>query len=76
MKNNKLNPISPELGIGDKFGLGIQVFKIESSKVVAADHSKTRQAIKNIENPTREKPNVPIPKKAAKKLPSIEHHKD
>ena len=47
----------------DQFGLGIQVFKIESSKVVQDDRSKQRKAIKNIENPTFTKSSAPITKK-------------
>jgi hypothetical protein len=57
----------------DGFGLGIQVFKIQSVKNMETDFkSKNRTAIKNIENPAQtnqyKAPTVPKPKK----LPSLE----
>lgn len=56
----------------DGFGLGIQVFKIESVKNMDSNFkSKNRTAIKNIENPTQntqfKAPIVPKPKM----LPSL-----
>lgn len=56
----------------DGFGLGIQVFKIESVKNMDSNFkSKNRTAIKNIENPTQttqlKAPIIPKPKK----LPSL-----
>ncbi len=58
--------------MSDGFGLGIQVFKIESVKNIDSGFkSKNRTAIKNIENPTQttnyKPPIVPKPKK----LPSL-----
>ena len=54
----------------EEFGLGIQVFKIESSKVTQDDRSKQRKIIKNIENPVFTKPSVIVAKKP-NVLPSL-----
>jgi len=72
MKNHN-NQFKQEPSSGmDGFGLGIQVFKIESVKNMDSNFkSKNRTAIKNIENPAQtsqfKPPTVPKPKK----LPSL-----
>jgi hypothetical protein len=63
MKNSdKKAGSQPAMFSADQFGLGIQVFKIESSKLANDDKNK-RKAIKNIENPAFTKSSAPIPKK-------------
>lgn len=71
MKNHNQFKQDPTPSL-DGFGLGIQVFKIESAKNMDANcKSRNRTAIKNIENPIQSsiiKPSI-IPK--PKKLPTI-----
>lgn len=60
----------------DMFGLGIQVFKIESKKQIIGNTKsvgKVRQEIKIIENPKKvvNVPPLPKPKKISAVLPSI-----
>ena len=60
----------PMASSADEFGLGIQVFKIQSSKISNEDNSKPRKAIKNIENPGFVKSSAPLAKKP-QVLPSL-----
>lgn len=75
--NNKMKNLNNQFKqdtslTSDGFGLGIQVFKIESVKNIDNNNkSKNRTAIKNIENPNQthnfKPPLLPKPKK----LPSL-----
>ena len=72
MKNHNNQFKQDPSNMADGFGLGIQVFKIESVKNIDNSFkSKNRTAIKNIENPAQtnsfKPPLIPKPKK----LPSL-----
>lgn len=61
IKANSHSQISPL----EEFGLGIQVFKIDSTKAAEQDRRKPRQMMKHIENPmqktvanTQKKPHI------------------
>lgn len=58
----------------EEFGLGIQVFKIESNKLLDGDRQNQRRAIKNIENPAFVKAAV-FPVKKPQVLPSLSTEK-
>lgn len=60
MKNNgkRGNMLEQSAPNFEQFGLGIQVFKIESNKNVEGDQSNQRKMFKNIENPNFAKPNA------------------
>ncbi len=69
-QNNQFKQ-DPSSGM-DGFGLGIQVFKIESVKNMDSNFkSKNRTAIKNIENPIQPINNKPPLMPKPKKLPSL-----
>lgn len=70
MKNHNSQLKQDSISGMDGFGLGIQVFKIESVKNMDANFkSKNRTAIKNIENPVQstqyKAPIIPKPKRLA-----------
>jgi hypothetical protein len=72
MKNHNNQLRQDSSSMADGFGLGIQVFKIESVKNIDNSFkSKNRTAIKNIENPAQttnfKPPLMPKPKR----LPSL-----
>jgi hypothetical protein len=72
MKNHN-NQFKQDLSSGlDGFGLGIQVFKIESAKNMDSHFkSKNRTAIKNIENPVQPSNFKPPMAPKPRKLPSM-----
>lgn len=72
MKNHNNQPKQDVSISSDGFGLGIQVFKIESVKNMDNGFkSKNRTMMKNIENPNQTpNPKVPLVPKP-KKLPSL-----
>ncbi len=72
MKNQN-NQFKQDVSSGmDGFGLGIQVFKIESVKNMDSNFkSKNRTAIKNIENPIQTNNLKPPIMPKPKKLPSL-----
>ena len=72
MKNHN-NQFRPDpSSMADGFGLGIQVFKIESVKNIDNGFkSKNRNAIKNIENPTQTNSFKPPLMPKPKRLPSL-----
>jgi hypothetical protein len=76
MKNNHKASSQPQMASSvDQFGLGIQVFKIENSKLTATeDKNKQRKAIKQIENPNFSR-NIPSATKKPHVLPSLSTEK-
>lgn len=54
----------------EEFGLGIQVFKIQSTKAIDSNPPKPKKITKNIENPIFEQPTVQTVKRA-QMLPSL-----
>ncbi len=73
MKNHNNQFRQDAHSIPEGFGLGIQVFKIESIKNIDQSlKAKNRNAIKNIENPTQTSNFKPPPIPKPKRLPSLE----
>jgi hypothetical protein len=72
MKNHNNQFRQDPQSVADSFGLGIQVFKIESIKHIDQSlMSKNRNVIKNIENPTQTNAFKPPPLPKPKRLPSL-----
>ena len=72
MKNHNNQFRQDPSGLADGFGLGIQVFKIESVKNMDNNFkAKNRTAIKNIENPAQTHNYKPPVMPKPKKLPSL-----